>query len=159
MARALVALGSNVGDRRRTLERALEELCRLPGTCVVERSSFHETAPVGGPPGQGPFLNAVAEVETRLSPRELLDGLLEIEKALGRVRTVRNGPRTIDLDLILFGDVVTEEPGLQVPHPRFRERAFVLEPLAEVAPDAVDPVTGKTVRELLDELARRPVET
>lgn len=147
-----MALGSNEGDRARFIERACEEICRLPSTCVVARSELHETAPVGGPP-QGPFLNAAAEVETRLSPRELLDGLLAIEQGLGRVRREANGPRPIDLDLILFGDAVVQEPGLEVPHPRFRERAFVLEPLAEVAPDARDPVTGRSVAELLEGLA------
>jgi 2-amino-4-hydroxy-6-hydroxymethyldihydropteridine diphosphokinase len=155
VARALVALGSNLGDRRRTIERALEEVCRLPGTCVVASSSLHETDPVGGPPDQGAFLNAAAEVETRLSPRELLDGLLAIERTLGRVRTERNGPRTIDLDLILFGNGVLDEAGLALPHPRFRERSFVLAPLAEVAPDAVDPVTGRTVRQLHKSLLAR----
>ena len=148
MARALVALGSNEGDRARMIERALEAICRLPKTCVVARSSLHETEPVGGPP-QGKFLNAAAEVETQLPPRELLAGLLAIEKELGRVRREPNGPRAIDLDLVLYGDLVRSEPGLELPHPRFRERRFVLEPLAEVASDARDPVTGKTVEELL----------
>jgi 2-amino-4-hydroxy-6-hydroxymethyldihydropteridine diphosphokinase len=149
VARALVALGSNLGDRARSIDAACEAICRLPGTCVVARSALHETDPVGGPP-QGAFLNAAAEVETRLTPRELLSGLLEIERALGRVRREANGPRTIDLDLILYGDAVLSEPGLELPHPRFRGRGFVLEPLAEVAPATRDPVTGRTIAELLD---------
>ena len=152
MARALVALGSNEGDRAATIERALEAICRLPGTCVALRSSLRETAPEGGPP-QGAYLNGAAWVETRLAPRELLEGLLEVERALGRVRRERNGPRPIDLDLILFDERVLAEPGLEVPHPRFRERAFVLEPLAEVAPEARDPVTGRTIEELRAALA------
>ncbi len=147
MPRALVALGSNEGDRARAIESALEAICRLPGTCVVARSSLHETEPMGGPP-QGLFLNAAAEVETRLAPRELLLGLQEIERSLGRVRRERNGPRPIDLDIVLFGERVIAEPGLEVPHPRFRERGFVLAPLREIAADARDPVTGKTVEEL-----------
>ncbi len=155
MARALVALGSNLGDRARTIELACEAICRLPGTCVVARSKLHETAPVGGPP-QGDFLNAAVEVETRLAPRELLRGLLEIERELGRVRREANGPRTIDLDLILFGDEKLSEPGIELPHPRFRERRFVLEPLAEVAPDTKDPVTGRSIEELLSACPAEP---
>ncbi|MEZ0228524.1 MAG: 2-amino-4-hydroxy-6-hydroxymethyldihydropteridine diphosphokinase [Planctomycetota bacterium] len=151
MTRALVALGSNLGDRARTIEAACEAICRLPGTCVVARSTLRETAPVGGPE-QGPFLNGAAEVETRLPARELLEGLLAIERELGRIRRELNGPRTIDLDLILFGDAVVSEAGLELPHPRFRERRFVLEPLAEVAPDARDPVTGRSIAQLLAEL-------
>ena len=158
MARALIALGSNVGDRRRAIETALAEICRLPKTCVVETSTLRETAPVGGPP-QGDFLNGAALVETQLPPRELLAGLLEIERGLGRVRREPNGPRTIDLDVILYEDKVLKERGLELPHPRFRERAFVLEPLAEVAADAVDPVTKKTVRELLAELEAQAEES
>jgi 2-amino-4-hydroxy-6-hydroxymethyldihydropteridine diphosphokinase len=157
VARALVALGSNEGDRERTLDAAAEALCRLPGTCVVARSRNYETRPVGGPP-QGDFLNAVVEVETRLAPRELLLGLLEIERSLGRARAERNGPRTIDLDLVLMGERVASEPGLELPHPRFRDRGFVLAPLAEVAPDARDPVTGLTARELYDAWRERTGE-
>jgi 2-amino-4-hydroxy-6-hydroxymethyldihydropteridine diphosphokinase len=155
MSRALIALGSNLGDRRRAIESALAEICRLPRTCVVESSSLRETAPVGGPK-QGDFLNAAALVETQLAPGELLEGLLGIERSLGRIRRELNGPRTIDLDIILYDERVVKEPGLEVPHPRFRDRPFVLEPLAEIAPDAVDPVTRKTVRELLAMLPLAP---
>lgn len=151
MARALVALGSNLGDRARAIDAACEAICRLPATCVVARSALRETEPVGGPP-QGAFLNGAAEIETRLAPRELLRGLLEIENSLGRVRREPNGPRTIDLDLILYGDEVVKEPGIELPHPRFRERRFVLEPLAELAPETKDPVTGLSVAELLSAL-------
>ncbi len=148
MARALVALGSNLGDRARMIEAACEAICRLPRTCIAARSRPVETDPVGGPP-QGKFLNGAVEIETQLEPRQLLRELLGIEKALGRERREPQGPRTIDLDLILYEDVVLDEAGVRVPHPRFRERRFVLEPLAEIAPEARDPVSGKTVAELL----------
>ncbi len=108
-----------------------------PGIVVRSASSFHETEPVGGPPGQGPFLNGASVLETTLSPRELLHALQSIEDRFGRVRTVRWGERTLDLDLILFGDVILHEPDLIVPHPRFAERRFVLVPLAEIAPETV----------------------
>jgi len=115
---------------------------------VVARSSPWETAPVGGPP-QGEYLNAAVLLHTVLGPRPLLDGCLEIERAAGRVRRERWGPRVLDLDLLLYGDAVIEAPGLRVPHPRMHERRFVLAPLAEVWPDAVVPGRG-TVAELLD---------
>src|SRR5206468_20071 len=103
---------------------------------------------------QTPFLNAAAVGDTTLSARRLLDALMAIERERGRERPFPNAPRTLDLDLILLGDVVIDEPGLSVPHPRFRERRFVLEPLAEIAPDLVDPVTGLTIRELFDRTSR-----
>src|SRR2546423_15500062 len=121
MARAHVALGSNLGDREGTLDAAIEALCRLPGTCVVARSTPRATRPVGGPP-QGEFLNAVVEVETRLSPRELLAGLHEIERAFCRVRLERDGPSAADLQLGLMGDLVAAEPALSLPQPRFPAR-------------------------------------
>jgi 2-amino-4-hydroxy-6-hydroxymethyldihydropteridine diphosphokinase len=138
---AWVALGSNVGDRAAHLAYALDAIVRVPGVQRVRRSSIHETDPVG-PPGQGPYLNAVAEIETTLAPRVLLSALLAIERERGRDRTqeVRFGPRTLDLDLLAWGDAVPggpaaiDVPGLTVPHPRMHARAFVLEPLAELAP-------------------------
>ena len=138
---AWVALGSNVGDRAAHLAHAFEAIARVPGVRRVRRSSVRETDPVG-PPGQGPYLNAVAEVETTLAPRALLLALLAIERERGRDRTqeVRFGPRTLDLDLLAWGDAVPggpaaiDVPGLTVPHPRMHARAFVLEPLAELAP-------------------------
>ncbi len=151
-ATAYLALGSNLGDRRGYLERAVEALRALPGVEVVRVSSLYETAPVGGPPGQGPYLNAVVEVRTDLPAEALLRSLLAIESQLGRVRQERDGPRTIDLDLLLHGDLVCDGPDLTVPHPRLHERLFVLRPLAEIAPGVVHPVRKRTVLELLADL-------
>ena len=146
--RAYVGLGGNLGDRRSYLEGALELLRADTGIRVAAVSSFRETDPVGYV-DQPRFLNAVAAVETELPPRELLERLLAVERALGRERTgPRYGPRAIDLDLLLYGDEVIDEPGLVVPHPRLAERAFVLEPLAELAPELALP-DGRRVRELL----------
>jgi 2-amino-4-hydroxy-6-hydroxymethyldihydropteridine diphosphokinase len=149
-ARVAVALGANLGDRAGAIRRAAAALADvLDG---VRLSSLHETAPVGVPLPHPAYLNAAAAGWTDLPPRALLDRLLAIERDLGRSRPHAKAPRTIDLDLILYGDEVIAEPGLSVPHPRFRERAFVLTPLAEVAPDMRDPVTGLTVEALLARL-------
>ena len=139
MTRAAVAFGSNLGDRIGYLQTAVAALAGLGEVEAV--SSVYETAPVGGPE-QGPYLNAVAVVETDLEPHELLDGLLQIEQRAGRERMVQWGPRTLDLDLILYGDRVLDDERLTVPHPRVAERRFVLEPLVEVWPDAVMPDGG-----------------
>jgi 2-amino-4-hydroxy-6-hydroxymethyldihydropteridine diphosphokinase len=154
--RAAIALGSNLGDRRATLALALERLSRILSDLAV--SAILETAPVGeGLEGEPLFLNAVAVGTTALDARSLLKELLSIESELGRQRPYRGAARTIDLDLILLGDVVIDEPGLQVPHPRFRERLFVLDPLVEVAPELRDPVTGATVFQLAQkQKAREP---
>lgn len=134
MTRAYVGIGANLGDRRATLERAVELLDARDGVTVVGVSSLRETEP-WGPVSQPPFLNGAVALETTLSARALLDELLAVERALGRSREgERWGPRTIDLDLLLFGDEVVDQPGLHVPHPRLPERVFALEPLAELDP-------------------------
>lgn len=153
---AAISLGSNVGDRRFQLDAAISALAETPGIEVLAVSSFHETAPVGGPSGQGPFLNAAATLETSIPPEALLDRLREVETTGGRIRDVQWGARTIDLDLILFGSTIRDSPDPILPHPRFALRRFVLGPLAEVAPDWVDPRTGRTVAYLLANLNRCP---
>src|SRR5262249_6346747 len=114
--RAYIALGSNLGDRQRYFERALQALRPTPGLVVIRASAYHETAPVGGPPGQRPYLNATAELETALDPAALLQTLLHVERTLGRVRGELHGPRTIDLDLLLYGDLIRDQPDPIIPH-------------------------------------------
>ena len=145
-----IALGSNLGDRDEQLDEAEDRLAVLLSGAVA--SARYETESVGGPPNAPNFLNEVVVGTTLLGPRSLLEALHAIEEAAGRERPFVNAPRTLDLDLILYGDFVIDEPGLQVPHPRFRDRAFVLQPLAEVAGDWVDPVSGRAVKELLNQL-------
>jgi len=140
-ATAFVGIGSNLGDREAHLSRAVELLSAEDGIVVVAVSEVRETAPVGPVP-QGPFLNGAVRVETDLSPRELLERLLAVEERMGRLRRERFGPRTIDLDLLVYGDETVDEPGLTVPHPRLHERRFALEPLAELAPDLEIPGKG-----------------
>jgi 2-amino-4-hydroxy-6-hydroxymethyldihydropteridine diphosphokinase len=147
LTRVAIALGSNLGDRRAHLAFARSRLSDL--LTALRVSSVHETEPEGVPDGQPRFLNAAAVGETPLSARDLLRELQAVERAALRERPYRFAPRTLDLDLILFGDLVIDEPGLVVPHPQFRSRAFVLEPLAEIAPDLRDPATGRTIGELL----------
>ena len=146
--RAYVGLGSNLGEREATLREALARLGELDGIEVTAISSFRETDPVGNV-DQPRFVNAAAALETSLGPRELLDSLLEVERILGRDRSreERWGPRTIDLDLLLYGDETVDEPGLEVPHPRLAERAFVLEPLLELDPGLRLP-QGRALRDL-----------
>lgn len=149
--RALIALGANLGEREKSLREALARLDAEPAIDVERVSSFFETEPVGGPAGQGKYINAAALLRTSLAPRELLAVLLQIEHDLGRVRAKdqRNAPRTMDLDLLLYDQQILHEPGLEIPHPRLHERQFVLLPLSEIAPEWVHPVLGKTMRELL----------
>ena len=145
MPRAFIAVGSNLGDRAAYLEKAAELLSVK--NKIVKRSRVYETEPVGGPE-QGLYLNAVWEIQTALEPDALLNELLAIEKKLGRERKAPDMPRTIDLDILFYGDRVAEKSGLAIPHPRLHERAFVLEPLMDIDPDLRHPKLGKTVREL-----------
>src|SRR5262245_4420140 len=157
MAIAYIALGSNLGDRYATLSAAVRRLRAEPGLRLIASSAFYETAPVNCPPGSGEFLNAVVAVETERSPEDLLQLLLCIERQFGRIRSEPNSPRTLDLDILLYDDRVINSPELTIPHPRMHERAFVLVPLAEIAPDAVHPTLGKTVRELLGAVTKNDV--
>jgi 2-amino-4-hydroxy-6-hydroxymethyldihydropteridine diphosphokinase len=151
--RALVGLGSNLGDRDATLFAALERLDAADGVTVARVSVIRTTAPVGGPP-QPDFRNAAAVLETTLSPQALLALLLRVEAELGRKRDgERWGPRVVDLDLLLYDEEQVGEPDLVVPHPRMTERRFVLEPAVEIAPGMRHPGTGRTLAELLEDLA------
>jgi len=141
-----IALGSNLGDRDAQLDEAEDRLAALLSGAVA--SARYETDAIGGPTDAPKFLNEVVVGTTHLGPRAVLEALHAIERAAGRERPFLNAPRTLDLDLILYGDFVIDEPGLQVPHPRFRDRMFVLQPLADIAADWVDPVSGKSVSEL-----------
>ena len=153
MAVAVVAVGSNLGDRQAAMRFAAARLAPLLSGLAI--SDTIETEPHGAGLEEQPlYLNAVAVGDTPLAARDLLAALLAIEGEFGRTRPAPGAPRTLDLDLILLGDAVIDEPGLRVPHPRFRERFFVLGPLAGVAPSLVDPVTGLTVSRLLQQLLR-----
>jgi len=151
---AYLSLGSNLGDRAANLRAAVAQL-EVAGKLLAV-SSLYETQPVDFPddvPDQPWFLNCVAAIETEKTPRELLQLALQIEAAMGRLRMRKKGPRNIDIDVVLFGDLVVDEPGLRIPHPAMQQRRFVLEPLVEIAPEARHPELGKTARELLAELA------
>ncbi len=151
---AFIGIGGNLGDVRGTFSGALKALDETGGVSVTGASPLYWTPPVGGPEAQPPYLNAVIEIETRLCAEELLQHLLGIEAAFARVRTIRWGPRTLDLDLLLYGpqESIDDPPELLVPHPRLAERAFVLVPLLELAPSLIVPETGRTVTVLCDAL-------
>lgn len=149
---AYIALGSNLGDRELNLLRAVAEVGRLPSSRVTALSSFYETSPVGAVK-QDAFYNAVLRLSTGLDPHSLLTNLLRIEgETFKRTRTIHQGPRRMDLDLLLYGDRVINEENLVVPHPRLAERRFVLQPLCEIAPNLLHPLTGKSIYELLASL-------
>jgi 2-amino-4-hydroxy-6-hydroxymethyldihydropteridine diphosphokinase len=146
---AYLSLGSNLGDRAANLRAALAQLDAAGKSLAV--SGFYETQPVDAP-DQPWFLNCVAAIETEKTPQELLHLALKIEAAMGRLRMRKKGPRNIDIDVVLFGDRVVDEPALKIPHPAMQQRRFVLEPLVEIAPEVRHPELGKTARELLAEL-------
>ncbi len=155
MQRVYVGIGSNMGDREFLIRKAIEALRDLPHTHVIRVSSLYDTEPVGETE-QPPFLNAVAWVETELPPRELLWQMLLIEQRMGRVRKKRWGPRPIDLDIVFIDDQIIDEPDLVVPHPEAHRRAFVLLPLQELDADFRHPVTGETVRRMIQKLPPNP---
>lgn len=151
MTRVYIGIGSNLGDREFLIRNAVEGLRGLPHSTVIQISSLYDTDPVGDVE-QPPFLNAVAWLETDLEPRALLWHLLLLERRMGRVRTQRWGPRSIDLDLLFFGNLSLEEPDLKLPHPEAHRRAFVLYPLQELEPTFVHPVSGDSIRKLIKNL-------
>jgi 2-amino-4-hydroxy-6-hydroxymethyldihydropteridine diphosphokinase len=148
MIRAYIALGSNLGNPVSTVDAAIDAMAALRGSILKAMSSLYRTAPVGLK-HQPDFINAMVAIDTRLPARELLDELFRVEAEFGRVRSVRNAPRTLDLDLILYDDLVQDDPELTLPHPRMHERAFVLMPLEEIAPGLIVPGHGR-VPELLE---------
>lgn len=150
----LISMGSNLGDREQLLHQAKEGLVQSPDVRLQKVSSYYETAPVG-PEGQGDYLNACLLGETLLSPQALLRHLQDIEHAAGRTREVRWGPRTLDLDLLYYGDLISSDPDLTLPHPRLQDRTFVLEPATEIAPNFMDPRYQKPVALLYQELLDR----
>jgi 2-amino-4-hydroxy-6-hydroxymethyldihydropteridine diphosphokinase len=149
---AYIGIGSNLGDRQKNIRSAVDRLKHTQGIHVLSVSSMLENPAVGGPPDSPPFFNAAAKIETTLGSHALLHQLLEIEKGLGRDRRVKWEPRLIDLDLLLYGDQIVSSQELVVPHPLMHERAFVLRPLAEIAPDAVHPTLQMTIAGLLGNL-------
>jgi 2-amino-4-hydroxy-6-hydroxymethyldihydropteridine diphosphokinase len=145
-----IALGSNLGDSRAILEAAIETLAQTPGIILEAKSSWYKTKAVGPP--QPDYINGAVILRVEMIPQLLLKTLLQIENKFGRVRQQRWGPRTLDLDLLLYDDLILNTPNLQIPHPRMRERAFVLVPLVEIAPDWVEPISGCTIKELVKDV-------
>ncbi|MGE4343610.1 MAG: 2-amino-4-hydroxy-6-hydroxymethyldihydropteridine diphosphokinase [Geoalkalibacter sp.] len=156
MESTFIALGSNEGDREANLRGARDFLQRSEGINLLASSALYETEPVGGPPDQGLYLNAVLAATTTLTARALLELCLQVEESFGRMRNEPMAPRTLDLDILFYGDHIIDEPDLVIPHPRLHERAFVLVPLRDLAPDLVHPVLKKSVRRLLGDF--EPVE-
>ena len=153
---AYIALGSNLGDRRALIDQALSLLSAAPNITVSSLSDLIETEPMGGPAGQGKFLNAAAELRCTCSAQQLLNTTQQIEKRLGRRRTEKWGPRTIDLDLLLFGDEIIDTRHLKIPHPRMHQRIFVIEPLAQIAPAVRHPLLNLTIRQIKQDLDTPP---
>ena len=151
--KAYISLGSNIGDKEKNLNTALEEIKKISGTKIKKVSRFLITKPFGYTE-QDDFLNAAAELETLLMPEELLKELLAVEEKLGRIREIKWGPRLIDLDILIFDDEVIDEENITIPHPWMSERMFVLEPLAEIAPNVVHPLSRKRIRELKNDLEK-----
>lgn len=155
MKRVYLGLGSNMGDREKLLQSALDAL-HSPELQLKRVSSLYETEPIGFR-DQGWFLNIAAEFETELFPKQLLHRMQKVELTLGRVRSVKNGPRTIDIDILLYGNAVIKSEELEIPHPRYRERRFTLAPLAELNPALRDPVTGQSMAEMLEALTGQAI--
>lgn len=151
MVHVYIGLGSNLGDRKSNLRSAYGHIAKIKEVQPVRLSRFYETAPAGGPP-QPLFLNAVLDMETALSPHHLLERFQHIETLMGRVRTVKWGPRTVDIDILLYGNTIVDDEQLKIPHPLMHARLFVLEPFVEIAPDVVHPVLKKPIVQLYKEL-------
>jgi len=149
---AYIALGSNLGDRNAHIAAAIDQLGNHDNIEVLKTSSIYQTQPVGGPPHQPDYLNAVVAVQTTLATRNLLEHLMQIEENLHRHRNLRWGPRTIDLDLLLYDQEIIDKPDLVVPHPRMHQRRFVIEPLTEIAPHVLHPILKRTTTQILQEL-------
>jgi 2-amino-4-hydroxy-6-hydroxymethyldihydropteridine diphosphokinase len=150
-----LGLGSNIGDREASIQTALDQLNSYD-LKLLRKSSMYETEPIGFK-DQGWFLNMVAEFETDLFPKQLLQRMQKVERSMGRVRTIKDGPRNIDIDILLYGNAVVETDDLEIPHPRYRERRFTLAPLAELSPTLRDPVTKKTMAQLLAALSGQSI--